>query len=273
MGASEPRRATEEAWRAGRLAALFVVDVANISREGRDVLEPIILTAILQGNQAAARSGRYGPLPPAPVPDELRRPIRVLALAASLRLPFETVRRRIGALQARGLCQVGPDGVIVGKAVVTSPGYRRVQAKRLARLDTFLRELGHEPIGHLPVIAADRALGDYMLRAAETVSKVCGDVAGGIVWLGLFSSTTADARRPGRISAAALARLLSLPGETTRRRLRDLQARGLAQRDAAGWAPSAPAQGLPELLEGNLRDIRRLAADARGAPVGAIRAG
>ena len=48
------------------------------------------------------------------LPDELRRPVSILAISNSLRLPYETVRRHAAALEKDGLCRrVGRQGVIV----------------------------------------------------------------------------------------------------------------------------------------------------------------
>ena len=93
---------------AARLSIEFVLDVARISRGPGDLLDPLILTAILEANQAAVRrdpqlTRLYGDAQSA-LPDDLRRPISINALAKSLRLPFETVRRRLQTFVDAGLC-------------------------------------------------------------------------------------------------------------------------------------------------------------------------
>src|SRR5438128_968507 len=87
--------AAQAAW----LSVHFILDVANISRGGGDLIDPLIATAILDANQAAlhgdpALQRLYGDEASA-LPDEHRRPISVMALSESLRLPFETARRRV----------------------------------------------------------------------------------------------------------------------------------------------------------------------------------
>lgn len=109
------------AWRLARLSVLFVFDVTRISRGEGDLLEPLLLTAILQANQSALPSRPdlqllYGTGTWA-LPDEHRRPISVSALAQSLGLPFETVRRRTQALARRGLCVAAPAGLYVPQAL------------------------------------------------------------------------------------------------------------------------------------------------------------
>ncbi|MDP2374472.1 hypothetical protein [Reyranella sp.] len=48
------------------------------------------------------------------LPDDQRRPVSILAISNSLRLPYETVRRHAVALEKAGICQrVGQQGVIV----------------------------------------------------------------------------------------------------------------------------------------------------------------
>jgi hypothetical protein len=70
-----------------RLATEFVLDVGQISRGDRDLADPLILTAILEANQAVVRHDPslaqvYGSADTA-LPDELRRPISINAPASA----------------------------------------------------------------------------------------------------------------------------------------------------------------------------------------------
>src|SRR5687768_16284064 len=73
-------------------------EMANVVG-GREPIVALLVLAVNQANIAPltldpqARS-RYGALE-APAPDAARRPVSISAVAASLGLPFETVRRRI----------------------------------------------------------------------------------------------------------------------------------------------------------------------------------
>jgi hypothetical protein len=59
-----------------------------------------------------------------PPPDELRRPVSISAIANSLRIPFETARRRIAALVELGIVKSAPRGVIIPMGPLNSPFYR-----------------------------------------------------------------------------------------------------------------------------------------------------
>jgi DNA-binding Lrp family transcriptional regulator len=198
--------AAPEVWRLARLSVLFVFDVARISRGEGDLLEPLLLTAILQANQAAL-PGRpdlqlaYGGTQWA-LPDAQRRPISISALAHSLGLPFETVRRRARALAARGLCVRTPEGLSVPETVVTSPAYLAVltaRAARLARLQAEAADAGLvAPAPGLGAFlaeaprAGDRVLGDYMLRACEAFMEPTGSAMDGVVLLALCAGNLRD---------------------------------------------------------------------------------
>ena len=91
---------------------------------GGDLLLGLVYVAITTANtehmSEAALAG-YSELDEAP-PDELRRPISVLALSASLKLPYETTRRYVTRLEEMGLARrVGRVGVITPKQVHEDP--------------------------------------------------------------------------------------------------------------------------------------------------------
>jgi DNA-binding Lrp family transcriptional regulator len=285
-------RRSPEALLALRLSIEFVLDVGRVSRGDGDLLDPLILTAILEANQAVIRhdprlAELYGQ-PQTALPDDLRRPISINALAKSLRLPFENVRRRVRVWVDEGLCVQLPDGVYVPHAVVTSPSYRAVQAARVERLQLFEGEL--EDAGLLtpaapearvfPSLAraADRALAGYMLRTCDRVMALAQTPLNGFVLLGLCSLNAERLSRSRPVfldevesyarpcTTAALARRVDAPDETVRRRLAALGERGLARRQGAGWVAAAPASLVEELdglVADNIRDLRRLFAQVR----------
>jgi DNA-binding Lrp family transcriptional regulator len=279
--------AAPEVWRLARLSVLFVFDVARISRGEGDLLEPLLLTAILQANQAAL-PGRpdlqlaYGGTQWA-LPDAQRRPISISALAHSLGLPFETVRRRARALAARGLCVRTPEGLSVPETVVTSPAYLAVltaRAARLARLQAEAADAGLvAPAPGLGAFlaeaprAGDRVLGDYMLRACEAFMEPTGSAMDGVVLLALCAGNLRDLdvtlvtgweAYEGLLTpcrASALAEALGAPGETVRRHVLRLAEAGLAKRRRQGWIAHADPGNRPALVkivERNAANLRRM---------------
>lgn len=284
MSRSFPAQSTRrlsQAWRTARLSAEFVLDVSKISRGGGDLLDPLILTAILEANQAEIRRDpRLAQIyidGPTPLPDERRRPISVHAVAKSLRLPFESVRRRVNGWVEAGMCVRTPSGVYVPQAFVTSEPYLAIQAGRVERLARFERDLmaagvlSREALGGevAPIVrAADRCLAEYMLRVSDQVIGVVGGPTDGFVLLGLAVANADGRAQP----VAAVAAYLGMPAETVRRRLLSLQGLGLAERSAGGWAFAAPRRLAAEVLrrlfdnEANLRRLFSSLADLRKAP-------
>jgi DNA-binding Lrp family transcriptional regulator len=279
------------AWSLGRAAAKFVADVEQISRGGAHLLQPLVLTAILEANQALINQDpalqlEYGSQG-APAPDELRRPVSVNAIAESLGLPFESVRRHVRRMAAQGLCVTTPRGIYVPRAAVTSPAYLAIQAARCARLKAFHGEamrLGAVPADGArvppaetppePIRAADRALAEYVLRSGTGLMAMTGGLVDGIVFLelacaGLEALGPQDLAPPAAvlatrltpIRALPLAQRLGLPRETTRRHVQALSARGFCRRTRKGLVaalPPAAQTRAAALLEENLVNVRRL---------------
>src|SRR5215218_1566479 len=113
---------------AARLANAFALDLVKLGGFGRDVVDGLLLAAISQANVAQiTRSPElqrtYATLDQPP-PDELRRPVSISAIANSLRIPFETARRRIAALSDLGIIVTHPRGVIIPSGPLNSPFYR-----------------------------------------------------------------------------------------------------------------------------------------------------
>lgn len=234
--------------RAATLALAFLRDVANISRDGGDLLEPLVFAAIVQANQAALRNDpevrrRYGDSGEA-IPDALRRPISINAIAQSLRLPFETARRKVRQLEARGDCIATPAGVYVPRAAIVSPRHAAIQVRRMERLGGFQQDL--VGLGFLPAVrplppalvrTVNRALSEYMLRSCDRLIGLAGGVLPGFVFLGLCAANT-EGRADGALApckALALADQLATPAETVRRHLVALRDRGHARRTLSGW--------------------------------------
>ena len=86
-----------------------------------------VYLAILQANLSPVFDDpelqmRYGAVD-AIVPDDLRRPVSVHALAVSLHMPYETTRRCVGRLIAKGfVTRVSRAGMIANAARIAEPG-------------------------------------------------------------------------------------------------------------------------------------------------------
>ncbi|MGZ6050340.1 MAG: hypothetical protein ACXWKN_18265 [Phenylobacterium sp.] len=269
---------------AALLSLEFLLDTIRLSRSGADLLEPLLFAAIVQANLAALRHDRelqqrYGDTGET-LPDAYRRPISNAALANSLALPVETVRRRVNAMAARGLCVITPVGVCVPQAAVASERHAAIQQARLIRLQRFhdeLQEAGFfaaggsltEPIPRDLRRAVNTALSQYMLRSCDRLISLGGAVTDGFVLLGLAAANCRDLRpdlETAEVTAALapcraahLAQRLDLADETVRRRLSALGERDRARRVGKAWLVVAPrSETLARIIAENEADLLRL---------------
>ncbi|MBL8556779.1 MAG: hypothetical protein JNL41_21085 [Phenylobacterium sp.] len=245
---------------AGRLANGFALDLVKLGGFGRDVIDGLLLCAIAQANVAQiSRSPelqrRYAALDQPP-PDDLRRPVSISAVANSLRLPFETVRRRIATLVGLGVVISVPKGVILPAAPLSSPFYRmsaEAQYGLVRNLYVRLRGIGlcedlPEPSApsfdaeNPPLRLVMRLSADYLLRLADPITLHVGDLVTGLVLMDVIHANTehladseggdADAGwspeafvpddRRSPIRPTALAERLGIPQETVRRHIQRL---------------------------------------------------
>ncbi len=93
------------------------MDMVSKTVGGGDMLRGVIFMSIVEANirdlkpdsplsQAYSEAGDI-------VPDDLRRPVSVHALALSMGLPYETTRRHVNRLISDGLCVRRDSGVII----------------------------------------------------------------------------------------------------------------------------------------------------------------
>ena len=103
---------------AARLSSDYVLRSLLLlaGRYDGELMTGVVSLAIIAANTAhleqAAGTPQYPDLGEIP-PDDLRKPISVLALAGSLGLPFETTRRHVNRLRKAGRCVRVKGGVIV----------------------------------------------------------------------------------------------------------------------------------------------------------------
>jgi predicted ArsR family transcriptional regulator len=216
------------------------------------------------------------------------RPISVHALATSLRLPYETVRRRAVALAAEGRLVRDHQGLQVAAEWMARPAAADQSAVRHERLRRLHRDvlfnlgpdaLGtpadrRQPVGSrarpLPLLT-DHLANAYMLRVSEVLIAEFGDPFVGFVLLNIvranirhlpledygFTSGGLAARRPARPSP--LSKVLDVPPETLRRHIRKLERAGYLVRARGGMMlddeafRSRLAHALIEVAVANIR--------------------
>jgi hypothetical protein len=280
----------------GRLATGYVLELTAIVRGKRELLDALILAAIVQANTAAIAADpklqaafSAGGTPP---PDELRRPVSVEAVAETLELPVEEARWRIRRLVRRKLCVTTAGGVIVPTQFLVTPDYLKSSFEGYERLRSFyyqLRDLGmlhnlppptlelSAELAPLRVVA--RLATDYLLRVIESLKGPIGDPMTGMVLLMVFlcniedlpldvrggrsltveDMVTDSLRRPVR--TGTVASRLGLPRGAVRRYVADLIARGYCIKVRGGLVAPAEALARPEVVAfvaGNLINLQRM---------------
>lgn len=265
--------------------------------------DTVILAVVLEANLARINSDpelsrRFATLDMPPTQD-LLRPVSVNAVASSLRLPYETVRRRIRKMSGLGACVITPQGVYVPTTAVDNPYYRVTATARYERMKTLYFEL--KDLGGLdglnvrpadaprhaapPVRAANRLMSEYSLRVIDTVMRRLPDPVSGLVLLEMaranaehltraekeYEGPLPDSmRRP--ISMLALAKRMNLPAETVRRHVKRLEAEGFCRPVGIGRLAALEQLGKSEGgfhgLAENLANAQRLL--ARAAALGIL---
>lgn len=247
-----------------------------------DFVDALIITAVTQANVdpvlADPELQRTYATYDAPPPEELRRPISINALAESLGLPFETVRRRTTKLLLLGVLRTRAGGVWTPLSHLRSRAHRRVAEAAYDRTRALYDALAHLPefsdlshgrawVGAPPLRAVARLSGEYLLRLAVVFREVFNDPVDAAIWLEVVRSATGAPPIPGgawvRMSASRtlIAKRLGLPGETVRRRIANLIAQGACAQDGRG--PFVPAEVLARaafqrIADRNQIDLRRL---------------
>lgn len=281
---------------AGRLANAFNLELVKIGGHKRDVIDALLRATITHANQAhiirdPVLQRRFATLDE-DVPDDLRRPATMHAMAASLRIPFETARRRIGGLVELGVCVPAGKGVVVPHAVTDSPPYRAACAFQFERLRVLygrLRGVGLlDGLARRPAIwqgdapplrLAGRLVVEYVLRFNEASSRYIPDVVTSVTLMEMLHANTEhlpdtesgtddpgpegsvpDSRRQP-VPMTALAERLGIPDETMRRHVRRLADRGLCKRVGGGYIVPVDAlvrPGFRQVMFQNHADLYRM---------------
>jgi hypothetical protein len=122
----------------------FIEILSDVSNH--NLVQSVILLAIMGANVGALdtdpeASRKFAGIDAVP-PDELRRPISIYALAASLGLPYETVRRHVHKMIDQGLCErIGDEGVIVPARVLEGPRMLKAVERNFQNLNGLERNL------------------------------------------------------------------------------------------------------------------------------------
>ena len=283
-----------------RAANGFALELLRIQRGGRDFTDAIILATLVQSNSAPVSGDpelqrRYAAFA-APVPQEMRRAISINAMAASLGLPFETVRRRTKRLIADGLCEPTAHGVRLSNALLGSDEHARALQEtyaaaqslyeRLLRTDCVrLMDLPPKApamLGEAPVRIVWRAAADYFLRMMEILLPAFPSITRAFVVLEVTRANLEDIpddlrgeesyepqallpdeyRKPVR--ASDIAASLGLPHETVRRTFAALMEEERCVRVRGGFIVPAAVLARPRVvmaLGANFRNLGRLFAE------------
>lgn len=281
----------------GRVSVAFILYIIEVGRADRDFLDTLITLAIVQANVTPLVNDRdlqrayadHDSLPP----DELRRPVSVSAVAHSLRLPYETVRRHVVRLSKAPGIELTAQGVVVGGESLNTPEHRALLTANHALVRDFYRRL--RGLGALEGVAAEaarappppglavravaRVSSDYILRIVDLITVHLGDLVRGLVFLAVLCANTehftddqrgGDGVDPGDfmpdalrrpVSVAAVAARLGVPHETVRRHAVRLVEDGMCQRAPAGLLVPAQVLARPNfvsLMGDNNAYVRRM---------------
>ena len=267
-----------------RASSGLILDQVRLGRGPLDFTDALILMAVTQANvEPILRDpvlNRTYAAYDRPPPDDLRRPISVNAVAQSLGIPFETVRRRVSRLSKIGVYRTTPAGVIVPGWVVRLSSHRaaaEANCRRVQELYFRLAQLGALPAapkvepwtGRAPVRAVARASAEYLLRLIGAANAQLGDLTSAVVWLEVLRSTHehlpdeagVDPAQSRPVRVTAVARRLGMPFETVRRRVMDLAARDLCEITGQGvvlGAGTEQSAAFAAICDANHRDLLRM---------------
>ncbi|CAN7284848.1 DeoR family transcriptional regulator [Phenylobacterium sp. LjRoot225] len=293
-----------EARVAGRLTVGFLLDIGDLGRMATPMLDALLFAAVIEANvnrfnRDPALQAAHARLDSAP-PDALRRPVSINALATSLRIPFETVRRHINQLVGQGMLVSTSGGVYAPTEVLAAPQFVAAMRGRYERVFRFYDDLRAAelveplpceplPVDHpaAPVRAVGRVLSDYFFRTLDVLHRQVPDVLTAMVLLDVIRTSSGHIsaaqemvairagwipeaeRTPVRV--AQVSRRLCIPYETTRRHVGWLVDKGFCRREGGGVLLSADYRQAPTLFSiatDNLVNARRMFRQIAALPSG-----
>ncbi len=268
----------------------FVHEAGVATRGDRDAYDAFILSAIANAslspvNRDAQASTQFGSAE-RPAPDEAMRPISINAVAQSLDMPFETVRRRAAGLAREGLIASTPTGVVVLASTTSSAAYTAMLEANYRLAGAFYRDLRRLGVAPAPSATDDdlssqgplirvvgRAISDYFPRTVQALIPLGGSLPTASVLVETVLANTTDmddvaldawVRTAGRsgqpVSVVEVAHRFFLSRETARRHVHLLEELGLIVRVRRGLLAVATAETrarLVEIAQANVADTRR----------------
>lgn len=259
-----------------RCASDYLLDEMGLltGRHDGDFIRSVVFLALVQASGDGARG------------------ISIRALARSLNLPFETVRRKVRELEDAGLCTAAADG----KPVATPAAEDQAAAEAARVCEGFYLLLGNLAALGIPAStfhgaappppiadqaharrAAHRLIHNYFLRTLEAGVGPHETMFNALVFVAAMSANAeritydpelamryagADTpppdglRRPAR--PREIAERLNLPYEVVRRRLVDFHDRGWVSKAGGGYLVVVERMQQPELLSGAYMIVQRL---------------
>jgi hypothetical protein len=219
----------------------FLRSVSGMARLlNDDLLMAVVYTAMWTANvkhiTSSAANVTFGGMDQIPS-DEMRRPVSVMALANSLRIPYETARRTVQALSAAGFCRrMGKNGLIVPAEVhgrQDARGVIEAGLPSLLRFMTDLKRAGFDftpyrktlsntvplpPAGGMPANARAllRACSELIMRGIDTMGQVHDDdFLAGLIFTAIWTANVAHIT--GGADNVKFGNLLDLPPDEIRR--------------------------------------------------------
>lgn len=275
------------AWRIAPLSMDFILDIRRISRRDRDLIDSLLFATIIASNVAPLTQDASLQLTYAssPAPPEARRPVSVNAVAQSMRIPFETARRRIRAMEKAGILEVSARGVVAPPSILQRPDFIEGIVQRHERVGRFYRDLAAAGVlgairaapsatADAPVLITNRLTWEYVLRMADEMISMMGDPLSGLILMEIVRHNI-EGLGPGELSAwardpagvgrpartAVFSASLGLSPETARRYVMGLETAGFCRRSKAGAVGVLPPQHAPALERialDNLANIQRM---------------
>lgn len=235
---------------------LLRAQAASTDASGGDVTAAVIMIAVMDANVRhldRIAPGRYIHYEDPP-PDELRRPVTAVAAAERLRLPRETVRRRLDLLSKAGRCVRRTGGYFVPLEVISNDEHLASAQANLAAIARLRRDIeavaadcGPWPpmipdrsrvTARPPLRLINRRVATYTLDVVAPFAELAGGYDEAFVHLAMVEATGrgGTAAVMSTVSAYQLAHSLGLPEESVRRRLKKLASLGLLRTGGDGYS-------------------------------------